>query len=286
MVGAAVAYVALYSCARALAGRCDWRMTALVRTASNFALMLGWARARGIPLRLWRPRTLWVRSGAGAASLLLAFYALPRLPVADSLTLSNTAPLWIAGLASIFLGERAGAGVWAAIAVGFAGVVVMERPQLDAGPLPVAAALLGAFCAAVAMLGLRRMRGVDPVAIVAHFAGFGTLAVLLVSLPQAGAIVASLRGGWATALLLAGVGASGTLAQLLLTRAYALAPAARNAPVSFAEIGVGAIVDRALFHRVFTAPALFGMALVLLPAAWLLVSARPAAEGAQAGADA
>ena len=285
MVGAAVAYVALYTCARALSGRCDWRVTALVRTAVNFAILFAWARARGIQLRLSTPRTLWIRSGAGADSLLLAFYALPRLPVADSLTLSNTAPLWIAGLASIFLGERAGLPVWAAIAVGFAGVVIMERPQLDAGALPVGAALLGAFAASVAMLGLRRMRGVDPVAIVTHFAGFGTVAVLAVVLPEAGAIARSVHADAATFLLLGGVGLSGTVAQLLLTRAYALAPAARNAPVSFAEIGLGGVVDRVLVHRVFTAPTLFGMALVLRPAAWLLASARPARAPA-AGADA
>lgn len=276
MVGAALSYVVLYTCARALSGRCDWRLTALVRTAANFALMVAWARARGIPLRFSTPRLLWLRSGAGAASLLFAFYALPLLPVADSLTLSNTAPLWIAVLASIFLGERAGPSVWGAIAVGFAGVVIMERPQLEAGLLPVGAALLGAFCAAVAMLGLRRMRGVDPVAIVAHFAGFGMCAVLAVALPQASAIVHSVRQGPATWFLLAGVGLSGTAAQLLITRAYALAPAARNAPMGFAEIGFGALVDRVFFHRVFTGSSLFGMALVLLPAGWLLASARPA----------
>ena len=49
-----------------------------------------------------------------------------------------------------------------AILVGVAGVVLVEQPHIEAGNLGVFAALFAAAFTAVALLGLNRLRDIDP----------------------------------------------------------------------------------------------------------------------------
>lgn len=71
------------------------------------------------------------------------------LPLADASALLFAGPLFITALATPMLGEHVGWRRWSAVAVGFAGVVVMLRPTPDAIQLlavvPIAAALCSAF---------------------------------------------------------------------------------------------------------------------------------------------
>src|SRR3954454_18398361 len=73
--------------AHLLRASCDWRVTALARSALALLLAVGLARLCGARLVLWKPRTLWLRSVAGSLSLLCTFYALAQLPTSTVLTL-------------------------------------------------------------------------------------------------------------------------------------------------------------------------------------------------------
>ena len=58
-----------------------------------------------------------------------AYYmAFPALPLADAVALYFTVPLFVTALAGPFLGERSGWRVWAAVLLGFVGVMVMLQP--------------------------------------------------------------------------------------------------------------------------------------------------------------
>lgn len=73
------------------------------------------------------------------------FLGLATLPLADTVALFFTAPLFICLMAQPVLGEKVGLGQWAAIFLGLFGVLVMVRPGADvfrlASLLPMMAAL-------------------------------------------------------------------------------------------------------------------------------------------------
>ena len=56
------------------------------------------------------------------------FYALSKIPLVNALTLAFTAPLMVTALSQPLLGERVGWRRWAAVIVGFAGVLIVLRP--------------------------------------------------------------------------------------------------------------------------------------------------------------
>ena len=67
------------------------------------------------------------------------------LPLADTHAVAATSPLIVIALGALFLGERAGAARWLAVAVGLAGVLMIVRPGFRTLDWPLLLPLLGAL---------------------------------------------------------------------------------------------------------------------------------------------
>jgi len=272
MIGSAFCFATMGALTHALGPRCDWLVVALVRALMMLATAATLARLAGAPLALVRPRALWVRSLAGSFSLVCNFYALAKLPVADAVTLMNVQPLWVVLLAAVLARRWPGLAVGLGVACGLGGVALIERPHLSGDRLAAGVALLSSFSSAVAMMGLHRVRHLDTRAVVAHFAGVASL----VSLAWLGARGTALSPGfWAPSTLgmLLGVGVTGTLGQVLLTRAYSSGAPGKVAVVGLTQVIFALGFDVAIWGRGVTPPALVGFALVLAPTTWLSVRA-------------
>jgi drug/metabolite transporter (DMT)-like permease len=221
-------------------------------------------------LELRGPRALWVRSLAGSAGVLCAFYALMHLPISTALTLSNTVPVWVALLAWPVLGERPAAGVWLAIAAGVCGIALIQKPAAGGDALAGLLAVGNALATAVAMLGLNRLGGLDARAVVVHFSGVSTVITLAFLLLSRGAADYAPLGDPATLSLLGGVGLAGTLGQLAMTKAFALGSAPRVSVVGLMQIVFAVLFDLLLWQRPFDFLTLAGILLVVAPSGWLM----------------
>lgn len=254
---------------------CDWRITALARSFLAFLFALALARLFGARLVLWRPGILWVRSFAGSLSLLCTFYAFPLLPPSEIVSLSSTLPIWVALLSWPILREKPSLAVWLGVVCSVLGTVLMQQPHFDAGALSTKVAaplvLFGACTSAVAMLGLHRLRHLDTWAIVVHFSGVATvfvLVALLVDPPDFGPGL----DGQALPLLL-GVGATATLGQLCLTRAFTTGVPARVCVVGMSQVVIVLLLDMLFEPRPFPPPlTLAGILLVMAPTAWVMAT--------------
>ncbi len=274
MLGGALSFAVMGTLVHALGPRADWLVVALVRAVVMLVSAATLVIGSGSSLAVWRPRTLWLRSLAGSFSLVCTFYALARLPVADAVTLSNVHPLWIVLITAAVLRRAPGLGEAAGVACGLVGVALIERPHLGGDRLAASVALLSSVSTAVAMLGLHRLRDLDPRAVVAHFAGVASLVSATWLLLRGEALSPGLLEP-ATLGLLLGVGATGTLGQILLTKAYAAGPPSRVAVVGLSQVVFAMGFDVALWGRSLTPSTLAGFALVLAPTTWLsLRSAR------------
>jgi drug/metabolite transporter (DMT)-like permease len=274
MLCSSLVFALMGALARSLGPYCDWQFTALSRAAVALILAGGLTRLAGAQLVLWKPRTLWLRSLAGSISLICAFYCFPRLPLSDILALTNIFPVWVALLSWPVLGERPSLSVWLSVASGIAGVMLIQQPHFAQRDFTTLVALAASFASAVAMLGLHRLRQVDPRAIVAHFSGVSLL-FCLASLvvferkvsPQAG------TESYVAALLL-GVGLTATVGQLLLTRAFAAGSPSRVSVVGLTQVVFALILDVLLWGDTITSQKVVGMLLVLTPTAWLMTHGR------------
>jgi drug/metabolite transporter (DMT)-like permease len=273
MIVAQLCFAAMNVFTRLGARHVPWPEIAGARFLVGAVIAVVLAYARGVSLRVTDRRGTWRRSVYGTLAAIGAFYSLsaPSLTVGDAATLGATAPIFVALLSGPLLGERVGRRLGLAVALAFAGIVLLVRPSFTLAAPVAAVATAGAFCYALAMIWLRRIGpGESHEAVVLHFSLVALASMLVIALPS-----------WTwpdtrSTLYLLGAGLGGGGAQLAMTRAYSLQRAAPVAALS----ALGAVFTYLLALPLFPerpAPSqLAGSLLVLIATAMVGAStARP-----------
>jgi drug/metabolite transporter (DMT)-like permease len=225
------------------AARLFWGEVAAARFAGGAVVVAAVAVARGASLRIRNPRGTWMRSIFGTISALGTFYALGNAGIAlgDAAACGATAPIFVAMLSRPFLGERVTRSVWAGVGLGFAGVLVLVRPGFNSSAGIAAVAIAGAAAFSIAIIWLRRIGPRESSeAIALHMSLVACAAMALVAVP---ALRMPVGREWAA---LAGAGLAGGLAQVAMTRAYALETAARVSAVSYLGVAFTYLLESTL----------------------------------------
>jgi len=275
-VAAAAAFAVTAACVKAASATVGTEMVVFFRNAVSLAVLLPWLLRRGGPgLRTRRlGGHLW-RAALGLCSMYCFFYAIAHLHLAESLLLTYSTPLYIPFIAWLWLREPPPAVIFPALVLGTLGIVLIARPGAAGfAPLASAAGALSGLLAAGAMVTIRRISDTEPATRIVFY--FSALATTISAVP----LLWAWRSPDARELaLLAACGASATVGQLCLTRAYALAPAARIGAITYVSVVFAGALGWWLWSERPDASSLAGMALVLaccLLALWR----RPAAGGA------
>ena len=155
------------------------------------------------------------RSGFGLVGMAMNFGAATLLPLAVATTLNYSSAIFAVLLSALILREPTGLWRWSAVALGFAGVVLIAQPWGGELPLLGAAIALGAaLMIALISVQLRDLgRTEHPFTIVFYFSLF-SVPVLALAMPFIGKAHAPEE--W---LLLLACGVIGLLGQVLLTAA-------------------------------------------------------------------
>ena len=168
-----------------------------------------------------KPALVGIRAVVGTLSLITTFTAFSLMPMADTTALLFTSTLFVPVLGVIFLKESVGPYRWAAVALGFVGVVIMAQPSGAVYSLGILVALGAALLHATLQIILRYLgRYESPETISFYFFVVGTFLTAL-ALP-----FVAVRPTLAEVPLLLGVGLSGSAAQWLLSVAFSNARAA------------------------------------------------------------
>jgi drug/metabolite transporter (DMT)-like permease len=230
MAVAAVAFALMNLFARLSQPYASWAVVAFGRAAIGAVLMAALGRRRRVSLAVRNQKKAWARSIAGAISVLAGFYVIgsPEVDIGDVAAIGATAPVIVAILAPIFLGERGQRRVWLCASISFAGVVAIAHPMLATSGHLVVVMVVAAFSTAFAMISLRSMASNEsPEAVALHFF-LVTAGVLFVAaipgfeLPRGMGIV------WIVA-----TGVVGGLGQIAQTRAFGLGEAAPVGVISY-----------------------------------------------------
>lgn len=240
------------ACVKYLGGTIPVGQIIFVRGVISIAVLAFVARLAGglhlLKTRNWPAHAL--RSLSGTISMFCLFAALTLIPFADVTAITFTAPMFLTLLAMLFLGERIHAFRWTALAVGFAGVLIMVGPHLTLGTGSgpgIAVAFGAAVFSALAMVFLRRMSGgggEHAVTITFYFSL--TTMVCAASTALAGWPMPT-AGEW---LLIAGAGLLGVLGQLLMTFSYRYAEASTIAPLDYANLLMAVIYGYVFFGEI------------------------------------
>lgn len=175
-----------------------------------------------------------LRTAMGLTAMAFTFYTLTVLPLAEATTIGFSMPIFATVLGALLLKEPTGWRRWAAVAAGFAGVLIVTRPGAAGHAIPLLGAATG-ICAAlgtatVSVLLRTIGRTEKPLTTVFWFS-----VLSLVPLGIAYAVSAQVHDP-ATWAVLIGVGLLGGAAQLAMTTSLTLGPVSTVVPMDYTAL--------------------------------------------------
>jgi len=205
-------------------------------------------------IRTNRPRAHLSRATIGLISMVLNFQALVMLPLAEATTIGFAAPLFATILSTLLLGEQVGRHRWAAVALGFVGVIVVMQPGTSALPLDgLIVAVFAALGVASVVITVRQIGATEHPATTVFWFNVASLLVLGLAMP----FVAHAHSPELFAILVV-MGAMGGLAQMLMTTSLSHAPVSVLAPFDYCQLLWATIIGWLLWSRGPSAATLAG----------------------------
>lgn len=195
-------------------------------------ILLPYLLARGkLIFKVDKLRFHFLRSTTGITSMYLYFYCLGVLPLGEVTLLAQTAPIWIPVIAYFWLGDEFKKRYLFSGLIGIAGVALVVRPDADTFSPVYLLGLLGAVLAAGSKVTIRRMSDTETAhMIVFYFSLISTVITAIPAFVQWQPIVSS---DWPALL---GLGITAALGQMLMTRAFMLAPPGRIGAWSYTQV--------------------------------------------------
>ncbi|MBA4791957.1 MAG: DMT family transporter [Rhizobiales bacterium] len=226
-------------------------------------------------LRTRRPGLQILRSALLFATTGLNFLALQFLQLDQTVSIMFSAPFFVALFAGPLLGEWIGARKWAAIIVGFAGILLVAQPGTGIHPAALLS-LAAAVTYALYAITTRMLVPYDPTTTTLFYSAL--VGSIVASLPLPFVWVTPTEPMVYAAMLALGAVAGG--GHFLLILAHARAPAATLAPFIYVQILAMVALGWFLFGQMPSLWTVAGAAIVVGSGIFLLLHERRALRGA------
>jgi drug/metabolite transporter (DMT)-like permease len=209
------------------------------------------------------PRYL-LRSTIGIGSMLCGFWAIGHLPLSQAISLSYSTPLFVTVLAVFWLGEHVRMRRWAAVVIGFLGVLVIVRPGTTGFTFGSLVAVMAAVFSAIVAIQIKQLSRIDPADTIVFYTY-----VFWVPLSLLPALFVWQWPQGMTWLWLVATGLFGTIAQLLWTRALRMGDVSALTPISFMQLPVVAVAGYLLFDEKVDRWTVLGAAIIFTANAYI-----------------
>ncbi|MEX2644412.1 MAG: DMT family transporter [Acetobacterales bacterium] len=208
-------------------------------------------RTRRIGVHFWR-------GAVSAASNVGLFYSFVHLPLAEATTYAFTKPMFLTLMAVLLLGERVDGRRWIATLIGFAGIIVILRPGLEAVQPAALAGIGAALGAAVVIVLIKRMVTTESATAVLFYSSLFSM----LTMAPAAAVVwqpPPLRD----VAVVSVAAACAVLSQYFNFRAMRIAEASAVIPFDYFRLPLAGLLGYWLFGEVPDVYTLIGAALII-----------------------
>lgn len=209
---------------------------------------------------------LTFRAITGGLSMLTLFYNISTIPLGTASAFSQTMPIYAIIFSAVFLREHIRFTTILACILGFIGVICICDPSTDTlGADNIAAGIIGGVMMAFAFVSLKGLKDYfDESVIIMVFGVTMTLIsgiLMFVEIPTLSGFSIPSSKDWLGILAL---GALGTIGQILVTRAYMLAPAGLISSIDYTRILWGVLFGMMLGDSLPNLITASGIVLIIL----------------------
>jgi drug/metabolite transporter (DMT)-like permease len=261
MTGAITAFSAMAISVRELQGAHDTFEIMAARSAVGLLIVAAVALATG-QLKDVRTNRLGghvLRNAIHFTGQNLWILAVTLIPLAQVFALEFTAPVWVLVLSPLLLGEKITRPRLMAAVLGFVGILIVARPNVQTLNVGVVAAAASAICFALTNISTK---------VLTRHEGIVSILFWLTLMQLVLGCVLALWDGvvrWPTAASLpwlVAIGVTGLAAHVCLTSALRLASASFVMPIDFIRLPVIAVAGMVLYGESVDAAVLVGAAVI------------------------
>ena len=250
---------------RLLSAEIESVQTAFFRSALSVIMLLPLMLAGRV--KPWVSKRLkghfW-RTFMGTTSMVLGFYAVSMLPLADATAIAFSQPLFSVVVAALIAGEKVRWRRWSATVVGFAGVLVMVQPGEGSLQLGALVALANAATVALSILLVKRLSDTEtPLMILTQFAIFSTL---LLAPPAIWVWKWPDFWGWMLAI---GIALTATIGQFFWVQAFKAGEMSAVAPFEYLRLPFAVFVGWLIWGEIPVIWTYVGAAIVIASALYI-----------------
>lgn len=232
MVVAGFSFTVMLVCVRALEGRYPSVEVVFFRAFVGLIFILPPLLRTGIRGLHTNHFPLHIsRASFSLLAMVVYYYAVPFIPLADSTTYSFIIPLFVTLGAVLFLKEKVDGPRWAATIVGFIGVIIVLRPGQGGLSFPVLMMMLSVLFYAGAWISMKFLTRTDEAAVIVFYQN-----ILIVPLALIPTLFIGLVPTWEDLLILIGVGLFGSYAHYCQARSFGSADASAVMPFDFLRL--------------------------------------------------
>ncbi len=231
------------------------------RSVIGIAIMAGAATLLGRwgEVRTQRFSLHLIRNISHFAGQNLWFFALTLLPLAQVVALEFSTPIWVILAAPLLVGERMTVARLGAGIVGFAGVLVVARPDFGAVNIGVVAAAASAIGFAGSILATKRLTRTETVLCILFWLTLIQAVLGLAGALLDGQIALPAATAWPWLVV---IGVSGLGAHFCLTTALSLAPATVTVPFDFLRLPLTAALGAVIYAETLEPSIGIGAAMI------------------------
>ncbi len=231
-----------------------------LRNAFGLLFLLPWLRSAGLDtLKTNRFGAHFIRTATGLTAMYCFFYAIANLHLAEAVLLNYSSPLFIAIIAMFWLREPASKLVILAIMIGFMGVILILKPGTGVFTPAALVGVASGFFVAFAMVSIRNLSSTEPTVRIVFY--FSVMSTIISSIPLLWAWETPSLKVWGVML---GAGLLATKAQLLMTYAYKMAPAAKIGAFAYTNVVFAATFGWLFWREIFDLTSILGALLIFL----------------------
>ncbi len=216
---------------------------------------------------------LFLRGLIGFLALLMYFYNIANIPLAQAQTFTKTAPIFTAVFAYLFINEKLSFRAWIGVFIGFIGILFITNFNINGLTKTDYLGIFSGVGAGLAYTSIRELKNYyDTRSIVLSFMATGTIGPVLIMFVGnfyhnekydfilAPFIMPNLQD----IIYILGLGLSATVSQLLMTKAYSLAKGGIVGTIGYSNIIFSIFLGLMLGDSFPSILVLFGISLIIL----------------------
>ncbi len=276
MLVAALSFATMAACVKSLSGEYSSAEILFYRCLISAVIVAAWALTRGHRLSTphWSEHLRRAVFGAGAMGAW--YYTLGVLPIATSVTLNYTSPIFV-GLLTAYAGWRGHEKTvrklsYIALVLGFLGVLIMLTPSANADQTEhILVGLLGAFVAALSFKDVRRLAslGETEIRMVFYFCLFASIfAAVPMSLQPIQSLSLSGVG------VLCVIGLLGVIGQLAVSYAFGHGDVLLSASLQYTGVVFATLIGFFVWNEILPMEKQFGIAAIVIAGVLSAVAAK------------